>query len=92
MAKTNIFESVQLDLLKMLKIMIPKERFKHIANPAVIALWPLICLSESVTHPCKKCKYLQACQDQRITFTPFCVSVDGMLGSEAEFFVTRLTF
>ena len=30
--------------------------------------------------------YLQACQDQCATFTPICVSVDGMLGSEAEFF------
>ena len=38
----------------------------------------------------KKCKYLQACQDRRATFTPLCVSVDGMLGSEAEFFVKRL--
>ena len=38
----------------------------------------------------KKCKYMQACQDQRATFTPLCVSVDGMLGSEAEFFVKRL--
>ena len=38
----------------------------------------------------KKRKYLQACQDRRATFTPLCVSVDGMLGSEAEFFVRRL--
>ena len=38
----------------------------------------------------KKHKYLQACQDRRATFTPLCVSVDGMLGSEAEFFVRRL--
>ena len=38
----------------------------------------------------KKCKYLQACHDQHATFTPLCVSVDGMLGSEAEFFVKRL--
>ena len=38
----------------------------------------------------KKLKYLQACQDQRATFTPLCVSVDDMLGSEAEFFVKRL--
>ena len=37
-----------------------------------------------------KRKYLQACQDQRVTFTPLCVSVNGMLGSEAKFFVTRL--
>jgi len=32
-------------------------------------------------------KYLQACEDQHGMFTPLCVSVDGMLGSEAEFFV-----
>jgi len=37
----------------------------------------------------EKCKYLQACQDQHATFTLLCVSVDGMLGSEAEFFVKR---
>jgi len=39
----------------------------------------------------KKCKYLQACQDQCATFTLLCVSVDGMLGSEAEFFVKRMS-
>ena len=33
----------------------------------------------------KKCKYLQACQNRRATFTLLCVFVDGMLGSEAEF-------
>ena len=38
----------------------------------------------------KKNKYLKACQDRRDTFTLLCVSVDGMLGSEAEFFVKRL--
>ena len=38
----------------------------------------------------KKHKYLQACQDRRATFTPLRVSVDDMLGSEAEFFVRRL--
>ena len=38
----------------------------------------------------KKRKYLQACQDRHATFTPLCVSVDGMLGSEAEFFIKRL--
>ena len=36
----------------------------------------------------RKRNYLQACQDQHATFTPLCVSVDGMLGSETEFFVT----
>ena len=39
----------------------------------------------------KKRKYMQACQNRRATFTPLCVSVDGMLGSEAEFFVKRLS-
>jgi len=39
----------------------------------------------------KKRKYLQACQDRHATFTPLCVSVDGMLGSEAEFFVKRMS-
>jgi len=39
----------------------------------------------------KKHKYLQACQDWRATFTPVCVSVDGRLGSEAEFFVKRMS-
>ena len=39
----------------------------------------------------KKHKYLQASQNRRAIFTPLCVSVDGMLGSEAEFFVKRLS-
>ena len=38
----------------------------------------------------KKCKYLQACQNQHATFAPLCVSVDGMLDSQAEFFVKKL--
>jgi len=38
----------------------------------------------------KKHKYLQSCLDQHATFTPLCVSVDDMLGSEAEFFVKRI--
>ena len=38
----------------------------------------------------KKRKYLQACQDQHATFTPLCVSADGMLASEAQFLVKRL--
>jgi len=39
----------------------------------------------------KKCKYSQACHDCRATFTPLCVSVDGVLGPETEFFVKRLS-
>ena len=38
----------------------------------------------------KKRKYLQACQDRRAAFTPLCVSVDGLLGKEADFFIHQL--
>ena len=38
----------------------------------------------------KKRKYLQACLDRRASFTPLCMSVDGLLGKEAEFFLYRL--
>ena len=38
----------------------------------------------------KKRKYLQACQDRRAAFTPLCVSVDGLLGKETDFFIHRL--
>ena len=38
----------------------------------------------------KKRKYLQACHNRHATFTPLCVTVDGMLGSEAELFVQGL--
>ena len=37
----------------------------------------------------EKCKYLQACQNRHATITALCVSVDGMLGSEAEFLSTN---
>jgi len=39
----------------------------------------------------KKCKYSQVCHDRRATYTPLCVSVDGVLGPETEFFVKRLS-
>ena len=45
----------------------------------------------SIAEGEKKRKYLQACQDRRAMFTPLCVSVDGMLGSEAAFFVKRMS-
>ena len=38
----------------------------------------------------KKRKYSQACQDCRASFTPVCVSVDGLLGKETDFFLHRL--
>ena len=38
----------------------------------------------------KKRKYLQACLDRRATFTPLCVSVDGMMGHEAAMFLKRI--
>ena len=39
----------------------------------------------------KKRKYLVACQNHRASFSPLCVSVDGMLAPEADFFVRRLS-
>ena len=38
----------------------------------------------------KKQKYSQACQDCKVTFTPLCVSVDGMFGCEATAFLKRI--
>ena len=38
----------------------------------------------------KKAKYSTACEERRATFTPFCCSVDGLLGHEAETFLRRL--
>ena len=35
----------------------------------------------------KKKKYSRACDDRRAQFTPICVSVDGVFGSEAETFI-----
>eukprot|EP00957_Ditylum_brightwellii_P163881 12476371-Ditylum_brightwellii.AAC.1 len=39
----------------------------------------------------KKRKYLQACIDQRRHFSPFVVSVDGMLGKEAAIVLKRIS-
>jgi len=47
----------------------------------------VLCLAEAE----KKHKYSQACHDHHATFTPLCVSVDGVLGPETEFFVKRLS-
>ena len=52
------------------------------------------CTPQDVLHNAeggKKRKYLQACQNHHATFTHPCVSVNGMLGSEAEYFVQRLS-
>ena len=38
----------------------------------------------------KKKKYSQTCQVQRTTFTPLCVSVDGMMGHEATASLQRI--
>ena len=39
----------------------------------------------------KKHKYSQACQDRRASFTPICVSIDGLvLGKETDFFLHSL--
>ena len=34
-----------------------------------------------------KKKYSQACQDQKATFTPLCVSIDGMIGHDVTAFL-----
>ena len=51
---------------------------------------PLAVLSSAKAE--KKRKHLQACQDQRATFTPLCMymSVDGMMGHEATVFLRWL--
>ena len=46
---------------------------------------PLAVLSSAECD--KNKKYLQACPDQRATFTPLCVSVDGMMEQEATAFL-----
>ena len=38
----------------------------------------------------KKVKYGQACEERRALFTPFCCSIDGMIGREGETFLKRL--
>ena len=38
----------------------------------------------------KKNKYSRACQERCAIFTPLCLSVDGLMGSEASFFVKRI--
>uniref|UniRef100_A0A1X7UTM5 Uncharacterized protein n=1 Tax=Amphimedon queenslandica TaxID=400682 RepID=A0A1X7UTM5_AMPQE len=38
----------------------------------------------------KKVKYLSACEARRALFPPICVSVDGMVGREANAFLKRL--
>jgi len=53
------------------------------------AYTPLAVLCSTETE--KKCKYSQACHDYHATFTPLCVSVDGVLGPETEYFVKRLS-
>jgi len=64
-----------------IKVVDTDARSNHACNPCDVL---------SSTEGKKKCKYLQACQDRRTTFTPLCVSVDSMLGSEVEFFVKRI--
>jgi hypothetical protein len=39
----------------------------------------------------KKKKYLEACLEQRRTFTPFVVSADGLIGKEAKTLLMKLS-
>ena len=47
---------------------------------------------EAVLHGAEveKKKYSEACLAHHASFTPLCFSVDGMLGTEARFFLRRL--
>ena len=38
----------------------------------------------------KKSKYLSACEEKHVSFTPLCFSVDGLIGNEAKTFLKRL--
>ena len=38
----------------------------------------------------KKRKYSSACKERRASFTPLCISVDGLYGREADQFFKRL--
>ena len=38
----------------------------------------------------KKVKYGQACEERRALFTPFCCSIDGMIGREGKTFLKQL--
>jgi len=51
------------------------------------ALLAVLCLAEAK----KKRKYSHACHDRHATLTLLCVSVDGVLEPETEFFVKRLS-
>ena len=46
------------------------------------------CLQEA--ERTKKCMYLEACLQQRIQFSPFVASVDGLLGAEATATLKRI--
>uniref|UniRef100_A0A1X7T624 Uncharacterized protein n=1 Tax=Amphimedon queenslandica TaxID=400682 RepID=A0A1X7T624_AMPQE len=35
-------------------------------------------------------KYGRACEDRHASFTPLCISIDGLMGKEMESFVRRL--
>ena len=45
---------------------------------------PVLCTAETYQ---KRWKYLYACQDCWAGFIPLCFSVDGMLGTEAGYFM-----
>ena len=40
----------------------------------------------------KKRKYAKKCFEQRMNFTPFVISVDGMMGKEAQSFLKHLAY
>ena len=56
--------------------------------PSYVALTPSSVLKNAENE--KKRKYLVACEAIHASFTPLCVSVDGLLGVEFKSFVKRL--
>ena len=50
---------------------------------------PIAVLCSAEVEKKRKCSL--ACQSHRASFTPLCVSVDGLLAPEARFFVQRLS-
>ena len=38
----------------------------------------------------KKSKYVNACEEKHASFTPLCLSVDGLLGNEVKSFLQRM--
>ena len=56
--------------------------------PSYLDKTPQLVLSTAERN--KKSKYNQACESRHASFTPLCITVDGMLGTEFKSFLKRL--